>query len=104
MNDLISKKKIRELLNSTLDNQTIEILHHSDPSIIGIKGVIQLETKNCLVINTLKTDKLTISKKIIVEKRSGKFIFIVNQTALIIDGNILYGNLKTRKKRKYKGW
>lgn len=92
-----SKKLIVALLKNDLAGNIITILKHSDKNLINISGEIVEETKSTIILRTAE-------KEIRVEKKAGKFQFIINQERVLFDGELLQGLAKRRAKRKLRDW
>ncbi len=88
---------IREILNNPLNNRVITIVNHSDPGLIGLSGVVLKESKNIIFIKTNH-------KTLMVEKKSGEFLFKINKLNIKIHGSLLVNLPKYRKKRKLNRW
>ena len=73
----------------------VEVLSHSDPTLVGRRGLIVDETLNTIVIVDSKSRKL-----VRIPKHYGVFqFFLPSNVWVTIDGTLLYGRPEDRLKK-----
>lgn len=77
---------MKEVLRSELISEEIEILKSKNKSLIGLKGKIVDETKNLLVVETKKANKL-VEKKILKAHVTIKMSY--KGKNYVVDGKLL---------------
>ena len=92
---------IRSLLEHDLSGHSIIIENHSDVSIIGKSGTILSESKQMLII---QEEEKEIGISTMISKRDGLFAFLQGDLKLTVQGSLLLGDAKQRKKKKLKRW
>lgn len=93
MAKLSSKKQaLYDILCLSLVGREIEVLDSNNPTQIGLKGTILLETKYDFIIETNRGEKR-------LRKYTISFKFYVKQQPLYMDGRLLFSTLQTRIKK-----
>ncbi len=95
------KKRLRHtiitVLNRPLNGLNIEIIDHTDRSLISLKGTVSWETKHMI--------GLDISSSIKKIPKLGGIIKITTPDAKFnIAGKLIDGTYVNRKKKKHKNW
>lgn len=90
------KRMVRNILNYPLDGHSIVINTHTIKKYNGLEVQIISESKNMLKIEGMGRVSL-------IPKKDGRYIFLL-QVPVCIDGNLLIGTSKSRKKKKLKSW
>jgi len=76
----------------------VRVERSTDPTLVGVRGLIIDETYNTFKIETNK-------KEIIVPKRNCVFVFTLpNGTKVEVDGKLLVGRPEDRIKKKLPRW
>ncbi|MEM1541475.1 MAG: ribonuclease P protein subunit [Ignisphaera sp.] len=74
---------------------TIKVLSHSDPMLVGRRGLVVDETLNTIVIVDMKSRKL-----VRIPKHYGVFQFLLPTNEWVtVDGTLLYGRPEDRLKK-----
>ncbi|OLS28551.1 MAG: hypothetical protein HeimC2_06080 [Candidatus Heimdallarchaeota archaeon LC_2] len=89
---------VTSILVNPLDNLIIFIEDHHNKSMKSVKGKIINETKYMIHLMTDTHNLISIPKK------GGKFIILSENIKIIITGDLLLGNAKSRSKKKYRKW
>lgn len=83
----------KNLLRRELAGLEAEVLDCSNKSCVGIKGIVLDETKNMIVIETENGEK-------IIQKKGTVFMLAMENKKIKVDGNLLVGMPKKRKRLK----
>jgi ribonuclease P protein subunit POP4 len=74
-----------------------EVTESSNKFNVGISGKVVDETKNTLVIKTKKGEKK-------IQKHQAKFMFMLNEKKVVVDGSLLVARPEDRVKKKVRKW
>ena len=88
------KRKPQNIIFHELIGLRVEVVSHSDPSLIGIKGTIVDETRNTLIIKTPRGERKRILKLYGVFK-----LYLDDGVEVVIDGSSILGRPEERLKR-----
>ena len=88
---------LKNILKNWLTGNRINVIKHTDPSLINITGDIVQETKSMLTIQT----NCGIKR---VQKSNGIFLVFTEGMKFKITGKIIDGTPKMRRKRTYRNW
>jgi len=83
----------RNIVFHELIGLKVKVLSHSDPTVVGLEGIVIDETRNTLVIRSRNGDKR-------VFKHCGVFrFFLPNNVVVDVDGTLIVGRPEDRLKR-----
>ncbi|UNQ72554.1 ribonuclease P protein component 1 [Infirmifilum sp. NZ] len=89
----------RNILRHELIGLQAEVVEASNPSLIGIKGLVLDETRNTLVIGEPGGEKRTVLKFQAVFRFT-----LPDGTKVPVDGRFLMGRPEERMKKVYRAW
>jgi ribonuclease P protein subunit POP4 len=85
-------RKTTNILRHELIGLDVEVVNAQNESLIGIKGVVVDETKNCLIIGTEEGEKKVLKKGVEIKTK-------VDGKEIIITGDFLVGKPEERIKK-----
>lgn len=91
------RSQIRSIINKSLNDLEVKVINHSDPSYIDLQGIIIEDNANTIMIDDG-------DKQLLVPKEYSTLEFRIENLVFQLDGNLLLGSLKRRKKRKLRNW
>ena len=87
------------LLRHELLSLKVKVKSSTDPTLVGVKGIVIDETYNTIKIETSNGKEKTLPKKNCV------FVFTLpNKSKVEVDGKLLLGRPEDRIKKKFPRW
>lgn len=87
----------KNIIKHELIGMQASVVDSSNKDIVGTRGKVIDETRNMLVIRTQKGDKK-------VQKQHSKFMFMLNDKRVVVEGSLLVARPEDRVKKKVRKW